>query len=72
MVLPNWGNGTSGRNRRLEAPRAGSVAGKEDEPIEFALGAACQDLPVRNLLLVLMVLAIWFLINHHGLFTLPP
>jgi hypothetical protein len=25
-----------------------------------------------NLLLVLMVLCIWFLMNHHGLFVQPP
>jgi hypothetical protein len=27
---------------------------------------------VVNLLLVLMVFAIWFLMNHHNLFSLPP
>ena len=27
---------------------------------------------IVNLLLVLMVLAIWFLMNHHGYFVQPP
>ena len=34
--------------------------------------AACQDEHIVNLLLVLMVLAIWFLMNPRGLFTPPP
>jgi hypothetical protein len=48
---------------RLGAVRAGSAA---------AIVAACQNQHIVNLLLVLMVLAIWFLMNHQGLFTPPP
>ena len=53
---------------------AGSAAGRdsfEGDP-KIATVAACQRRLIMNLLLVLMVFAIWFLTNHHGLFTVPP
>ena len=46
---------------------------ERDQPRRgIATIATCQKRHVVNLLLVLMVVAIWFLMNHHGLFTLPP
>ena len=47
-------------DRRLEVVRAGSAAAIE------------ENQHIVNLLLVLMVLAIWFMVSHHGMFTMPP
>jgi hypothetical protein len=47
-------------DRRLEAVRAGSAAAIE------------ENQHIVNLLLVLTVLAVWFLMNHQGLLTPPP
>ena len=56
------GSGVRPHYCRLGAVRAGSAA---------AIVAACQNQHIVNLLLVLMVLAIWFLMNPRGLFTSP-
>ena len=47
-------------DRRLEAVRAGLAAAIE------------ENQHIVNRLLVLMVLAVWFLMNYQGMFTLPP
>ena len=56
------------------AAGTGSAAARDSfgYPDEIEGVAARQQRHVVNLLLVLMVFAIWFLMNHHSLFTLPP
>ena len=72
--LTTAGAGMRAHDRWLAAG-AGSAAARDSfkgDPDEIATVAARQKRHVVNLLLVLMVFAIWFLMNHHSLFTLPP
>ena len=59
-------------DHRLGAEAATAQDSFAGDPSEIATRAARQGRLFVNLLLVLMVLAIWFLMNHHSLFTQPP